>query len=180
MALILGVVCHELPCESIDPKANIQAYYYSFRGLQERTGANDHPLITLFNRTAGVPDRSPWCASSVCFVHVQFGLPVPAGCAWSPSWFPEARQIPIHESDTADVFGIHYAHLGRIGHVGFVDGWDRAGTNARGQRTWMHTAEGNTSLMVDPANPETDRNGQGWEHKRRHIRTIAATARWWK
>lgn len=101
MALVIGIVCHELPCESIDPKVNIQAYYYSFQGLQEQTGKNDHPLITLFNRTAGVPDRSAWCASSVCFVHLQFGLPTPTGCAWSPSWFPASRTIPIQDSDTA-------------------------------------------------------------------------------
>ena len=160
------------------PLERIQAYYYTLLAseIDEADGHNRHPWIDVFNDHAGVPLGSAWCASMVCFAMDYCGQPTPNGCAWSPSWFPESKVIDIQESDTADLFGLYYSNLGRIGHVGFIDGHDRLGTDARGQFEWIFTVEGNTSpwAAVDADN----REGDGMYRKRRHVRTISKAARW--
>lgn len=158
--------------------AVVQQYYYTLLevNIDESAGHNRHPWIDIFNQHSGVPLGSAWCAAMVCFVLDYCGYPTPYGCAWSPSWFPASKVIDIQQVDTADVFGLYYSNLGRIGHVGFVDGTDRKDYNPRGEVEWIYTVEGNTSpwAAVDASN----REGDGMYRKRRHVRTISKVSRW--
>lgn len=89
------------------------------------------------------------------------------------SWFLVSSVIIPRQGD---VFGIYYTNLRRIGHVGFVDGWDGK---------YGITVEGNTgpdpAIREDgsPANPiRAGPSTDGVYRKRRPIRTIYAVADW--
>ena len=161
----------------------LQARYRNEIGIPEATGRKDGPRVAEYLRYCGLGEGYAWCAAFVSWCHGQAGYAAPRN-AWSPALFPLSRMIWSNDEGTrsipkeGDVFGIYYANLRRIAHVGFVDGWDG---------TWCITVEGNTGPPADgandarggPANPiRAGPSTDGVFRKRRPVRTIHAVARW--
>ena len=100
----------------------------------------------------------------------QHGIPGPKGAAMANAWFPASKNIFYRRNSgkrvpqQADLFGIYFSNLKRIGHVGFVDQWDYGSGVAI-------TVEGNT-------NGAGSREGNGVYRKRRLIRQIYAVSSW--
>lgn len=155
----------------LPPLANAQpplpAIYRAEVGVREATGHNDGPRVAQYLAATGQPAGLPWCAAFVDWCHQQAGEPSPRS-AWCPAWFTPARTLwkrtgtAPYTPRPADVFGIYYPALGRIAHVGFIDG-------AHGQM--LLTVEGNT-------NDRGARLGDGVYRRRRPARTLYAVARW--
>jgi hypothetical protein len=144
------------------------ATYRAAIGVRELTGNNDGPQVKQYLGAVGLPEGYAWCAAFVAYCHMQHNIPYPVKApAWSPAWFPAARIIPSEKARTADVFGLYYPRLNRIGHVGFLDeDWDN------GSGTIL-TVEGNT-------NGEGSREGDGVYRKRRSKKQIQKVSRWAK
>jgi hypothetical protein len=128
-------------------------------GVREATGKNDGIVVEKYLKYTGNKKGEPWCASFVSWVYGKAGFIQPK-TAWSPSLFPLARQTLNPKS--ADIFGIYFANLQRIGHCGLVEG-------TRGN--WIYTIEGNTNLAGS-------REGAGVYRKLRHKRSIKYYANW--
>jgi hypothetical protein len=147
--------------------------------VREATGRNDGPRVEQMLRYTGLPKGNPWCAAAVYTWLVEAGVEVPGGgraYAWSPTWHPVARQVWTNARGVnsrfqgkggtqpmpADVFGLHYKHLGRVGHVGLLF--------SDGGKYWI-TIEGNT-------NDAGSREGDGVYSKRRRKDQITVISRW--
>jgi hypothetical protein len=147
--------------------------------VREATGRNDGPRVEQMLRNSGLPKGNPWCGSAVYTWLVEAGVGGLGGgraFAWSPAWHPADRQVWTNARGInskfqgkggkaprpADVFGLHYASLGRVGHVGllFSDAGDY----------WI-TIEGNT-------NNAGSREGDGVYSKRRRKDQITVISRW--
>ena len=129
-------------------------------GVREQPlGSNRGPEVDEYNRTAGAPLGSPWCASVQHWTGVQIGLKLPN--AYSPSWFPRARQIPAHQVRPGDFAGVFHSSLNRIAHIAVVERVD-------GNR--VITLEGNT-------NAEGSREGHGYFRRSRLINSLTFS-RW--
>lgn len=126
---------------------------------REATNHNDGLAVERYLIYTGNKKGEPWCASFVSWVFGKAGYPSPRTAA-SAALFPLARrkEIPL----VADVFGIYFSKLGRIGHCGLVE---------KDDGNWITTIEGNTNLAGS-------REGDGVYRKRRHRRTIKYFADW--
>lgn len=151
----------------------------SYLDTREATGRNDGDRVEHMLRMTGLPKGNPWCAAAVYTWLVEGGVGVPGGgraYAWSPTWHPAHRQVWTarrgvnstfqgrggRQVRPADVFGLHYANLGRIGHVGLI--------HSDGGRYWI-TIEGNT-------NDAGSREGDGVYRKRRLKSNVTVISRW--
>jgi hypothetical protein len=151
----------------------------SYLDTREATGRNDGAEVEHMLRMTGLPQGNPWCAAAVYTGLVEAGVRVPGGgraYAWSPTWHPVERQVWTAKRGVnskfqgkggqqvrpADVFGLHYPNLGRLGHVGLV--WADAG------QFWI-TIEGNT-------NEAGSREGDGVYRKRRKKNQVTVISRW--
>lgn len=149
-------------------------------GVREATGRNDGHEVEHFQRMTSTKRGDAWCGSFVFTAFVEGGvLKGPGGgraFAWSPTWHPAERQV-WHKARginsrfqgkgrkqpmPGDVFGLHYAHLGRYGHVGLL-------VSDEGKH-WK-TVEGNT-------NGAGSREGDGVYLKRRLKNQIDVISRW--
>jgi hypothetical protein len=139
-------------------------------GVKEATGKNDGVEVGKYLATVGLGQGYHWCAAFVKWTFAQRRVATTGTNGRADTWFPVARRIYQRPSgyvavpQQADLFGLYYANLGRIAHVGFIDHWDQA----RGQAA---TVEGNT-------NDGGSRNGDGVYRKRRLIRQIYAVSKW--
>lgn len=142
-------------------------------GITELPG-NRGPEIDKWNRLAGVPVGSPYCASFAGAMHREAGAPTPKGYAWSPAWFEGSRRVAPSELRAGDVVGYFYPQLGRIGHVGIFEG-------PRG--AYVATIEANTSYDAR-AGSAADREGDGVHAKLRNAKLLAESrnrfARYWR
>lgn len=123
----------------------------------------------MYLASVNLPKGYAWCGAFVNWVYRQHNIARPKGGAMAMAWFPKAKVI-WRQGDKgvspqrADLFALYYTHLGRIGHVGFVDQWDYGSGVAI-------TVEGNT-------NSGGSREGDGVYRKRRLIRQIYAVSSW--
>jgi hypothetical protein len=135
--------------------------YSSQIGVRELTGNNDGKEVEMYLKSVGLGKGYAWCAAFVCWSIQQGGIYSPKS-AWSPAMFPNSRvkwrrnQPGRYQPLQGDVFGLYYANLKRVGHVGFVDRW--------GDKE-VHTVEGNT-------NQAGSREGDGVYRKIRLTRQI--------
>lgn len=146
----------------------VAAIYTSQVGVRERTGRNDGLQVEAYLASAGLTGGYAWCAAflSWCFdqAHVKA-----LRTAWAAGWFPADRTIYQKGMRNAvvprraDVFGVYYANLKRIGHVGFIDEWPAG--------DYMITVEGNT-------NDGGSREGNGVYRKRRIKSNVYKISRW--
>lgn len=146
--------------------ARLARVYSAEIGVREASGRNDGARVEEYLRSVGMGAGHPWCAAFVSWAFREAGIR--AACtAWAPAWFPAARTVrtgggAAYVARRGDVFGIYSQSLGRIAHVGFIDG------EAGG---FCITVEGNT-------NEAGSRDGDGVLRKRRAKRTIFRVSRW--
>jgi len=136
-------------------------------GTREEGGNNRGERIGEYLAATGLGQGHPWCAAFTKFVYDKNSIPTPGATAWSPSWFPKAKTYWTKGADPvgilqADVFGLHYANLGRIGHVGLIE---------RVEDGWLYTIEGNTG-------DDQGRDGDVVRRHRRSIKTVSKIANW--
>lgn len=146
-------------------RADLINTYRSHIGVRELTGNNDGNIVEAYLRAVNLGKGFAWCAAFVAYCHLDNGLMIPKAPAWSPSWFPTSKNIPLREAVAGDVFGIYYFHLNRIAHVGFIDEPYNNGSNI------IITVEGNT-------NDDGSREGDGVYRKRRSKAQIKSISRW--
>lgn len=145
--------------------------YESQIGVLEATGNNDGYQVEQYLQSAGFGSGYAWCASFVNWVLIQCCLNTPKSPAWSPVWFPASKVIYSRDKQnnlspsTSNVFGIYFANLKRIAHVGFIDSWNTG--------DWTVTVEGNTNLAGS-------REGDGVYRKKRLKRQIYQVSDWTK
>lgn len=150
-------------------RANVKAIYDSQLHVREKTGKNDGVEVERYLRYTKLGKGYAWCAAFVCWSFGQACIINPMN-AWSPALLPNNKLIyqkgsKVYNStpQTADVFGIYYSNLKRIGHVGFVDEWEEG--------SYVLTVEGNT-------NSAGSREGDGVYRKRRLKSQIYKVANW--
>ena len=136
-------------------------------GVQEEGGNNRGKRIGEYLASTGLKQGHPWCAAFTKFVYDQNGLNTTGATAWSPTWFPKSRTYWTKGEDPeslqqADIFGLHYKNLGRIGHVGLIE---------KVEDGWIYTIEGNTGS-------DQVRDGDVVRRHRRSIKTISKISNW--
>lgn len=136
-------------------------------GTREEGGNNRGERIGQYLAATGLGQGHPWCAAFTKFVYEENAIPTPGATAWSPSWFPKSRTYWNRGSDPsgiqkADIFGLHYSNLGRIGHVGIIEKVDDK---------WLYTIEGNTG-------DDQGRDGDVVRRHKRSIKTITKISNW--
>lgn len=148
----------------------VAATYSGQVGVREATGRNDGPQVKMYLASVNLKQGYAWCGAFVNWVYRQHNIKGPAGAAMANAWFTKARTVwrrgdpEAFHAEKADVFGIYYPGLKRIGHVGFVEKWDH-GSDV------VITVEGNT-------NGAGSREGNGVYRKRRLKSQIYAVADW--
>lgn len=150
-----------------DVRQKVIDIYTSQIGVREATGKNDGPQVEAYLKYTKLGKGYAWCSSFCCWVYGQAGVENPRS-AWSPALVPASKviygrgrkgnQIP----QAGDVFGIYFANMKRVAHVGFVDKW--------GDKEVV-TVEGNT-------NGAGSRDGDGVYKKKRLTAQIYCVARY--
>jgi hypothetical protein len=147
----------------------VAAIYTREIGVRELTGHNDGSRVEEYLAAVDRYKGDAWCAAFVAWTFQQAGVKA-VRSGWSPAWFEDkTHTIYTHGGAStgtpqrADVFGLYFANLGRIAHVGFIDEWDNSGV--------CITVEGNT-------NEAGSREGDGVYRKRRLKTQIYKVSRW--
>jgi hypothetical protein len=135
--------------------------------VKEEGGNNRGKRIGEYLASTGLAQGHPWCAAFTKWVYDQNNIPTPGANAFSPSWFPNKRTYWQQGQETtfiqsADLFGLYYSNLGRIGHVGLIEKLDNG---------WLHTIEGNTGS-------DQGRDGDVVRRHKRSIKTITKISNW--
>jgi hypothetical protein len=147
---------------------SVREIYTREIGIKEETGRNDGARIEEYLAACGRKKGDAWCAAFVTWTFKQAGITAVVS-GWSPSWFPTANVVYTRGAkanrapEPADVFGIYFAELKRIAHVGFIDEWNAG--------SFCITVEGNT-------NDSGSREGDGVYRKRRLKTQIYKISRW--
>ncbi len=167
VAIHLLIVLHSYSDNVV--RGCVRSMYESQIGVREATGKNDGIDVEKYLKSVSQTKGAPWCAAFVNWT-LKHCYADYANSAWSPSWFPKSRIIyqsgkVIEKPKEGDVFGIYFANLKRIAHVGFVDKWDDSET--------VITVEGNT-------NGQGSREGNGVYRKRRLKSQIYVVSKWIK
>lgn len=130
--------------------------------VREASGHNDGPEVERYLASVGLHKGLSWCAAFVSYHLSGCGVRNPA-TGWSPAfsgvsariWSPrKAIRMPM----PGDVFTLWYSSLGRVGHTGFVTGFDGR---------YISTVEGNTSAPGS-------REGDGVYARRRQLSKVYA------
>jgi hypothetical protein len=168
IALLFSLlICNGTPGQGNNVRDKVALTYLSQIGVKEATGHNDGPEVESYLRSVDLAPGAPWCAAFVSWTYTKNGIKNPRS-AWSPVYFPSSKVIYTRDGtikaipQKADVFGIYFANLGRIAHVGFIHFW--------GSRL-VETVEGNT-------NDAGSREGTRVASKRRPTRTIYKVSRY--
>ncbi|WP_400192811.1 CHAP domain-containing protein [Hymenobacter sp. B81] len=139
-------------------------------GVKEQGGSNRGPKVKVYLASSGNHEGQPWCAAFVNWCFRQVGLHGPAGAGAARNWFPAARVIyrrgaaAKKKPQPGDCAGFYYAHLGRIGHIGFIERWEE---------NFAITVEGNTG-----GGSGINRNGDGVYRMRRLRSQISIVSTW--
>lgn len=183
LVLVGSAACYASPVDNptLDRQVvleKIDGVYTSQIGMRELTGHNDGVMVEQYLAVTGFPKGNAWCAAFISWTferaasELKVAIKTPKS-AWSPSWFPPGKVIYTKSVVTvplkvlpqrADVFGIYFPKLNRIGHVGFIDEWPP-------HDNYAITVEGNT-------NNAGSREGDGVYRKRRLKENIYKVSRW--
>ena len=201
--LTLSLLLSLAQAQSLD---SLRAIYSSYVGVRELTHHNDGPEVERFLAHVGLKKGAPWCAAFVSYCLHKAGYTDAPRSGWSPDYFPKRQRVwalsqkytpphadstPPYHAQIGDLFGIWYANLGRIAHVGFVDCPDPSTQNRAQQHekppnattpriniippshsgAYITTVEGNT-------NDNGSREGIGVFRKYRPLKSIKYIARW--
>ena len=205
---ILLFLCSQPVCAQ-NPDT-LRAIYSAYIGVRELTHHNDGPEVERFLAHVGLKKGAPWCAAFVSYCLHKAGYTDAPRSGWSPAYFPKEKRIwentrtvvtsklvTSNSFRSGDLFGIWYANLGRIAHVGFIDvpngtgrkyevGSREVGSNnssnlklptsnlseaPTSNLNILVTVEGNT-------NDNGSREGVGVFRKYRPLKSIKYIARW--
>lgn len=167
--VILAVFCIILWVNCSYVRANsrqvIRQIYTAEIGVEE-VGNNAGKRVEEYQRSAGIPKGSPWCAAFVTWCYQQAGIKA-VRSGYVPDWF---RKNVIYVTGgnnnqkprTGDVGSIYFANLKRDAHILFIDIWTENGA-------FTTTVEGNT-------NDNGSREGKYTMKKRRLKRQIHRVA----
>lgn len=118
-----------------------------YLGETEDKGANRSTNVDKWNKFAGVPAGSFWCASFVSYCYFKAGYKAPIS-AWSPSFFSDkSHLVNFEDIKRNDAVGFYFKSKGRVAHIGLIE---------KRQGEYVVTIEGNTS-----PDEKIDRNGGG-------------------
>lgn len=145
----------------------------SYVGICEEGGNNQGYEVTAFLGAVGLGSGYAWCSAFVAYILDRCETPHKIN-AWAPS--AVANSVVWKRGDETvppilpgDVFGIHYAKLKRIGHVGFVEDWNE-------DSAFANTVEGNTNS----AGARDSETGDCVMRKKRSKNTITRISRPWR
>lgn len=139
--------------------------------VRESTGRNDGKEVEAYLKAVDRKKGDAWCAAFVSWCYQVHCIKVPRS-GWSPTWFPKTNVIYTRgregseKPQPADVFGIWFANLKRVAHVGLIETWGD---------TYVITIEGNTSVANEG---NKTREGDGVYRKRRLKRQIYMVSSW--
>lgn len=206
---ILLFLCSQ-PVRAQNPDT-LRAIYSSYVGVRELTRHNDGPEVERFLAHVGLKKGAPWCAAFVSYCLHKAGYTDAPRSGWSPAYFPKEKRIwentrtlvtsklvTSNSFRSGDLFGIWYANLGRIAHVGFIDAPNGTVTSYESRVTSANAASSSfrdSSLVTRnflPRNSQTDilvtvegntndngsREGIGVFRKYRPLKSIKYIARW--
>lgn len=202
--LLLLFLCSQ-PVRAQNPDT-LRAIYSAYVGVRELTHHNDGPEVERFLAHVGLQKGAPWCAAFVSYCLHKAGYTDAPRSGWSPDYFPKEKRIwentrtvvtsKLVTSNlfrSGDLFGIWYANLGRIAHVGFIDVPNGTVTSYESRVTSAKTTESliRTSYL-EPRTSQTDmlvtvegntndngsREGIGVFRKYRPLKSIKYIARW--
>ena len=168
----MGILCFatvgrywlpERPLLSIDrqQRKNLLSIARQQIGVREKSGHNDGEKVESYLASVGLKKGQPWCAAFISWVFKQGGYTKPC-TAWSPALFNPI--VKTHLVKPANVFGIWFPKLKRVGHVGLVE---------RQEGSWIISIEGNTNIAGS-------REGDGVYRRRRLAKNIYVYADWVK
>ena len=152
-------VCGIMLCLALEafagPRDDVIAVATTLLETREE-GTNSGRMVDQILNSVGLPSGNPWCAAFnfYCFSGAGLADAVPRS-GWSPTWLAGERK-PSDKAQKADVFGIYFSSLRRIGHTGIIES-PRDG--------YCITIEGNT-------NDGGSRDGDGVFRRRRPNKTI--------
>jgi len=117
-----------------------------WNGVEEITGNNDHPMITIAMKLCGLSGEKgyPWCAACMAEIHDKANLPAPHS-ARVVDWF---KQNLIWKNQWGEkefkvkpgmVGAIYYRKLGRYGHIVLIIGEDNNSPPVQ-NKSWTITA----------------------------------------
>jgi len=140
---------------------------YTWLGVVELTGNNDHPRIAESMNFCGLSGKLgyPWCTSSMAKIHYDAGVQAPHSARvvdwftqnliWKREWGEKMIQIK-----PGMVGALYYKNLGRYGHIVLIVAEDKNN---------YYTLEGNTNAIGS-------REGEGFYKKMRSKESIAVIA----
>ena len=205
---ILLFLCSQ-PVRAQNPDT-LRAIYSAYVGVRELTRHNDGPEVERFLAHVGLKKGAPWCAAFVSYCLHKAGYTDAPRSGWSPDYFPKEKRIwentrtvvtsklvTSNSFRSGDLFGIWYANLGRIAHVGFIDapnstsrkyevGSREVGSNnsSNFQLPTSNLSEAPTSnlnilvTVEGNTNDNGSREGIGVFRKYRPLKSIKYIARW--
>lgn len=137
--------------------AKAQEYTY----VRESKGPNRSKEIDLWNKSAGAPLGSPYCAAYISYIHKVLGIKAP-NSAWSPDLVAKNR-VPFDKIEAGDVGGLYFPSKGRVAHVFLVE-------QVKGNN--VYTVEANTSPSA-ASGSASDRDGDGVHRKIRNKKLLS-------
>ena len=203
--LILLFLCSQ-PVRAQNPDT-LRAIYSAYVGVRELTHHNDGPEVERFLAHVGLKKGAPWCAAFVSYCLHKAGYTDAPRSGWSPAYFPKRRRVwslsekytpphadstPPYHAQIGDLFGIWYANLGRIAHVGFIDapsgasrklevGSENTSNLKRPTSNLSEAPTSNLNILVTVegnTNDNGSREGIGVFRKYRPLKSIKYIARW--
>jgi hypothetical protein len=156
-------------------RASVYSWALSEVGVREKTGRNDGARIDHYNKTAGVPLRSPYCASFVWTAFVQSkykpkGVKYPAQAR---QWFQDPKRLVLSQQSLrgnrrmmklpkrGDVVGYYFrSGFNAISHIEILDRIDLEGE-------YIYCIGANTSAKNSASS--VDRAGDGVYYVRRKL-----------
>lgn len=141
--------------------------YTSQIGVRELTGKNDGKQVENYLASVNLQKGNPWCAAFLFWNFQQVNLKAPKS-GYSPDWFKtnvvwtKKSGKPLPKIERGMVFGLYFPNLGRVAHVGFIDGEDKNN---------FFTVEGNTNMAGS-------REGDGVYKKMRSKKSIFVIAKY--
>ena len=161
------------PCDAVSnsvTQTKQQALVFTYTsqiGVREATGKNDGPQVEAYLKTVGLGKGYAWCAAFVKWCLNKAGISNTLnGMALSAH---NKNNLVYHQKrfikavQPGDVFTLYYAHLGRIGHTGFID--------KQVNSSIYESVEGNT-------NEAGSREGDGVYKKKRSYNATHSISRW--
>jgi hypothetical protein len=175
LAIILLISLTSFTCDTckLTKRECIVKFMEGEVGVREQGGNNIGERVEFYQKEAGAPPKTAWCASILVAASKHCSIPQQFS-AWSPSVTAKKRiydrRYPndnVITPQAGDFATLYYPNLKRIGHALMVYKWSSK---------WVETIEGNTSEMDTR---ETSSGRDGVFKKKRLKASIYQVSRYW-